>query len=96
MRPSTGETSIRNGELLLQLKRFATKVSGWKVNDCSGGLLLAVGSMRSPDASLELLERWQALSPRAPARPRDCTKENTHVLFSFSRLGLLGFGHCIA
>jgi Uma2 family endonuclease len=32
------------------------------VFDSSGGFLLPDGSVRSPDASLVRLERWQALS----------------------------------
>jgi Uma2 family endonuclease len=45
-----GETSLRNGELLFQLRWFASEVSGWRVFDSSGGFLLADGSVRSPRA----------------------------------------------
>jgi hypothetical protein len=61
--PTGGDTSARNltlGALLWQ----AVRRSGLplKVFDSSGGFLLLDGSVRSPDASLVRLERWQALS----------------------------------
>jgi len=63
MTPTGGDTSARNltlGALLWQ----AVRRSGLplKVFDSSGGFLLPDGSVRSPDASLVRLERWQALS----------------------------------
>ena len=36
---------------------------GWRLFDSSGGFRLPDGSVLSPDASLVLEERWQALSP---------------------------------
>lgn len=62
MTPAGSETSSRNSELLYQLERFARSSGGWKVFESSAGFRLPDGSVRSPDASLLRLERWQALS----------------------------------
>ena len=63
MTPTGGDTSARNGSLT-SLLWLAVRRSGipLKVFDSSGGFLLPDGSVRSPDASLVRLERWQALS----------------------------------
>lgn len=63
MTPVSSETSSRNSALLYQLERFARSSGGWKVFESSAGFRLPDGSVRSPDASLLRLERWQALSP---------------------------------
>jgi Uma2 family endonuclease len=61
--PTGGETGARNstlGALLwLAVRRSALPL---KVFDSSCGFLLPDGSVRSPDASLMRLDRWQALS----------------------------------
>jgi Uma2 family endonuclease len=62
MAPTGGETGSRNSELIFQLKTFAGRSQQWKVFDSSTGFALADGSVRSPDAALIRLERWQALS----------------------------------
>jgi Uma2 family endonuclease len=46
----------------MRLQLWADRQGDWKVFDSSGGFLLPDGSVRSPDASLVQLERWQALS----------------------------------
>ena len=63
MTPTGGDTSSRNSTLIFLLE-LAVRQSGLplKVFDSSGGFLLPDGSVRSPDASLVRLERWQALS----------------------------------
>ena len=63
MTPTGGDTSARN-QALGALLWLAVRQSGLplKVFDSSGGFLLPDGSVRSPDASLVRLERWQALS----------------------------------
>ena len=63
MTPTGGDTSARN-QTLGALLWLAVRQSGLplKVFDSSGGFLLPDGSVRSPDASLVRLERWQALS----------------------------------
>jgi Uma2 family endonuclease len=63
MSPTGGDTSTRN-QTLGALLWLAVRRSGLplKVFDSSGGFLLPDGSVRSPDASLVRLERWQALS----------------------------------
>jgi Uma2 family endonuclease len=63
MPPTGGETSSRNGQLLYQLQGFCRRHMGWRLFDSSGGFRLPDGSVLSPDASLVLEERWQALSP---------------------------------
>ena len=63
MTPTGGETSSRNGKLLYQLQGFCRRHMGWRLFDSSGGFRLPDGSVLSPDASLVLEERWQALSP---------------------------------
>jgi Uma2 family endonuclease len=63
MTPTGGDTGARNqalGALLwLAVHRSSLPL---KVFDSSTGFLLPDGSVRSPDASLVRLERWQALS----------------------------------
>ena len=63
MTPTGGDTSARN-QAIGALLWLAVRQSGLplKVFDSSGGFLLPDGSVRSPDASLVRLERWQALS----------------------------------
>jgi Uma2 family endonuclease len=62
MTPTGSETGARNSELLFQLKLYTNRVGGWKVFDSSSGFRLPDGSVVSPDASLVVLDRWQALS----------------------------------
>jgi Uma2 family endonuclease len=63
MTPTGGDTGARNSTLIALLW-LAVRESGLplKVFDSSTGFLLPDGSVRSPDASLVRLERWQALS----------------------------------
>ncbi len=63
MTPTGGDTGARN-QTLGALLWLAVRNSGHplKVFDSSTGFLLPDGSVRSPDASLVRLERWQALS----------------------------------
>jgi Uma2 family endonuclease len=62
MTPTGGATGARNTSLLCQLQAWARSCGTWKVFDSSTGFLLPDGSVRSPDASVLLLDRWQALS----------------------------------
>ena len=62
MTPTGSETGARNSRLVMLLLLWADRQGGWKVFDSSTGFLLPDGSVRSPDASLLRLERWQALS----------------------------------
>ncbi|MGB7565930.1 MAG: Uma2 family endonuclease [Prochlorococcaceae cyanobacterium] len=64
MTPTGGETGARNSRLLFLLEG-AIRRSGLplKLFDSSSGFLLPDGSVRSPDAAILHLERWQALSP---------------------------------
>ena len=63
MTPTGSETSGRNSSLLIGLSQ-AVQASGLplKLFDSSGGFRLPEDSVRSPDASLVLMERWRALS----------------------------------
>ena len=63
MTPTGSETGARSGNLLISLG-LAVRGLGLpcKVFDSSSGFLLPDGSVRSPDASLVRLERWQALT----------------------------------
>lgn len=63
MTPAGGETGRRNNRLGFQLERWARSQGGWCVFDSSTGFLLPDGSVRSPDASVVQLDRWQSLSP---------------------------------
>jgi Uma2 family endonuclease len=63
MTPTGGSTGVRNSRLLTRLENWAVASGlGWIVFDSSAGFLLPDGSVRSPDASVVRLERWQALS----------------------------------
>lgn len=62
MTPTGSATGARNADLLFQVQSWARARGGWKVFDSSTGFCLPDGSVRSPDASLVALERWQALS----------------------------------
>ena len=62
MTPTGGATGARNSCLLSQLQVWARSCGTYKVFDSSTGFLLPDGSVRSPDASVVRLERWQALS----------------------------------
>jgi Uma2 family endonuclease len=62
MTPTGGTTSARNTCLVSQLQVWARSSGPWKVFESSVGFLLPDGSVRSPDASVVRLERWQALS----------------------------------
>jgi len=63
MTPTGGETGARNGTLLILLG-MALRESGLplKLFDSSTGFRLPDGSVLSPDASLVLRERWDALT----------------------------------
>ena len=60
--PTGGATGARNTCLLAQLQVWARSCGTYKVFDSSTGFLLPDGSVRSPDASVVRLERWQGLS----------------------------------
>ncbi|MCS5697935.1 Uma2 family endonuclease [Cyanobium sp. FGCU-52] len=63
MTPTCGETSSRNSRLLIQLGiALPSCDSPLRIFDSSGCFRLPDGSVRSPDASLVLEERWQALT----------------------------------
>ena len=63
MTPTGGSTGARNSRLVARLENWAVAADlGWIVFDSSTGFLLPDGSVRSPDASVVRLERWQALS----------------------------------
>jgi Uma2 family endonuclease len=63
MTPTGGSTGARNSRLVARLENWAVAADlGWIVFDSSTGFLLPDGSVRSPDASLVRLDRWQALS----------------------------------
>ena len=69
MTPTGGETSSRNSRLLIQLGIALSRCKrSLRIFDSSGGFRLPDGSVLSPDASLVLEERWQALTPRAAPR----------------------------
>ena len=63
MTPTGGETGSRNGLLVYQLQGFCRQRKAWRLFDSSTGFRLPDGSVLSPDASLVLEERWQALTP---------------------------------
>jgi Uma2 family endonuclease len=66
MTPTGGSTGARNSRLVAQLENWAVAADlGWIVFDSSTGFLLPDGSVRSPDASVVRLDRWQALSEAA-------------------------------
>lgn len=62
MTPTGGSRGARNSTLVSQLQAWADAWGGWIVLDSSSGFLLPDGSIRSPDASVVSLDRWQALS----------------------------------
>ena len=65
MTPTGGETSSRNSRLLIQLGIALSRGKrSLRIFDSSGGFRLPDGSVLSPDASLVLEERWQALTPQ--------------------------------
>ncbi|MCS5693081.1 Uma2 family endonuclease [Cyanobium sp. FGCU-6] len=69
MIPTGGETSSRNSRLLIQLGMALPRCdASLRIFDSSGGFRLPDGSVRSPDASLVLEKRWQALSPEQRRR----------------------------
>ncbi|MFM9089113.1 MAG: Uma2 family endonuclease [Cyanobium sp.] len=64
MTPTGGETGSRNSRLLIQLGIALSRGKrSLRIFDSSTGFRLPDGSVLSPDASLVLEERWQALSP---------------------------------
>jgi Uma2 family endonuclease len=66
MTPTGGSTGARNSRLVARLENWAVAADlGWIVFDSSTGFLLPDGSVRSPDASVVRLDRWQALSEAA-------------------------------
>jgi Uma2 family endonuclease len=63
MTPTGSATSARNGKLIALLwKAIWQRDLPLTVFESSGGFRLPDGSIRSPDASVVRLERWQALS----------------------------------
>jgi Uma2 family endonuclease len=69
MTPTGGETGSRNSRLLIQLGLALTRGQpSLRIFDSSTGFLLPDGSVLSPDASLVLEDRWQALSPEQRRR----------------------------
>ena len=63
MTPTGGSTGARNSRLVARLENWSVAADlGWIVFDSSTGFLLPDGSVRSPDASVVRLDRWQALS----------------------------------
>lgn len=69
MTPTGGETSNRNSRLLIQLGMvLANFQPNLRIFDSSGGFRLPDGSVLSPDASLVLEARWQALTPEQRRR----------------------------
>lgn len=69
MTPTGGETSSRNSRLLIQLGMALPGCdASLRIFDSSGAFRLPDGSVRSPDASLVLEERWQALAPEQRRR----------------------------
>lgn len=69
MTPTGGETSSRNSRLLIQLGMALPRCEkDLRIFDSSGGFRLPDGSVRSPDASLVLEDRWQALTPEQRRR----------------------------
>jgi len=62
MTPAGGDTGRRNSRLMFQLETWARGSGAWCVFDSSTGFQLPDGSVRSPDASLVSLERWQDLT----------------------------------
>ena len=62
MTPAGGETGRRNNRVGFQLERWALSQGDWCVFDSSTGFLLPDGSVRSPNASVVRLERWQGLT----------------------------------
>ena len=63
MTPTGGETGSRNGLLVYQLQGYCRQRKAWRLFDSSTGFRLPDGSVLSPDVSLVLEERWQALTP---------------------------------
>jgi Uma2 family endonuclease len=63
MTPTGGDTGARNSLLITRLQIWALGQGTWKVFDSSSGFRLSDGSVLSPDASLVLQKRWQALTP---------------------------------
>lgn len=65
MTPTGGDTSLRNGALMIELG-LAVRRAGLAVRifDSSGGFALPDGSVLSPDAALVRLDRWERLSPQ--------------------------------
>ena len=62
MTPTGGETSSRNGRLLIALGLGVQRAAlPLRIFDSSGGFRLPDGSVLSPDASLVQEDRWQAL-----------------------------------
>ena len=62
MTPTGSETGARNANLLFQIQAWTRAAGGWKVFDSSTGFRLPDNSVLSPDVSLVVLDRWQALN----------------------------------
>ncbi|MGA1622789.1 MAG: Uma2 family endonuclease [Synechocystis sp.] len=63
MSPTGGETSNRNGILILRLGLWAERDGTGIFFDSSGGFKLPNGGDRSPDAAWLKRERWEGLTP---------------------------------
>lgn len=69
MTPTGGETGSRNSRLLIQLGIALPRCKlSLRIFDSSTGFRLPDGSVLSPDASLVLEDRWQALTPQQRRR----------------------------
>ncbi|MBE9240127.1 Uma2 family endonuclease [Synechocystis salina] len=68
MSPTGGETSNRNGILILRLGLWAEMDGTGIFFDSSGGFRLPNGADRSPDAAWLKRERWESLTPEQQQR----------------------------
>jgi Uma2 family endonuclease len=68
MSPTGGETSNRNGILILRLGLWAERDGTGIFFDSSGGFKLPNGADRSPDAAWLKRERWENLTPEQKQR----------------------------
>lgn len=68
MSPTGGETSNRNGILILRLGLWAERDGTGIFFDSSGGFKLPNGADRSPGAAWLKRERWESLTPEQQKR----------------------------
>ncbi|AIE72587.1 MULTISPECIES: Uma2 family endonuclease [unclassified Synechocystis] len=68
MSPTGGETSNRNGILILRLGLWAERDGTGIFFDSSGGFRLPNGADRSPDVAWLRRERWESLIPEQQQR----------------------------